>query len=163
MTRTKTAIIVVAVPVAAVAALLWAWPMMAQDDEGLSRISNLDDTGAPESWYSENSTHRHNIKMKSEYATAYKNCILQMVKEGTGTDTISFWLYMECGSEQGIPSTYGNATNRFHFMTIPADFEASWTDNSFCDMTLTHYNTHNSSSNNNYTNSYVNIFCNDDW
>ena len=87
--------------------------------------------------------------------------MLQMAKDGTGTDVISFWLYMECAGESGVSSTYENDTRRFHFMTVPADFEASWPGNTYCWMELTHYNTYNGSSNRDTTDSSVHIYCND--
>lgn len=162
MTKAKTAITIAATAFGTVA-LIWATPIIIHYGTGQPDNPPLT-AGAPESWYSENTTYQHTIETKSEYATAYKNCTLQVSKDGTGTDPVSFWLYMECGSEQGVPSTYGNATTRFHFMTVPADFAASWTHGSFCEMTLTHVNSHNVTSDSNfYTSSDVDIYCNNRW
>ena len=87
-------------------------------------------------WYSETTERPYGNRTTSEYGTIYSDCTISMAKDGTGTDAVSFRLDMECGAERGIPDTYGNQTNRFHRMTVPADFGVSWPDTDRCDMSL---------------------------
>lgn len=135
MTKTGTAAAAAISAAATAAFLLVAWH--AVSDGGPPADSfGPDDRKAPDSWYSETSERPDSKRTTSEYETDYADCTLRLAKDGTGTDVISFWLHMECAGEHGVPSTYGNDTHRYHFMTVPADFEASWPDSGDCQMAL---------------------------
>ena len=137
MTKTGTATAAAISAAATATFILVAWPAVS-DDGPPADAFGPDDRKAPDSWYSETSERPNSKRTTSEYETDYADCTLRMAKDGTGTDAVSFWLHMECAEEHGIPSTYGNDTHRFHFMTIPADFEASWPDNGNCQLALGH-------------------------
>lgn len=137
MAKTGTAVTAAVSAAATAAMLLWAMPAITDGGQPADAFGP-DTRDAPGSWYSETSERLYGIRTESEYGTIHTDCILRMAKDGTGTDAVSFWLNMECDGEHGIPSTYGNSTNRFHRMTVPADFEVSWPDSGRCDMSLSH-------------------------